>query len=176
MRKSSPTQVSVSRQILTIGSSFYPLQSVARVSSVEWIVRLRFLVWSAVKAFVLAIALWLGAAVADAASAGAGVVVGLLAVVATGFAGYRIVQIFRRRTFYGLVIETAGDPHTALVNDDPKVIADIAGKIMAAINDPSVTFQQTVNNFKMGDIFGGDKVMGDKIMGEKGLRDKQSRD
>ncbi|MEU3601970.1 DUF6232 family protein [Streptomyces sp. NPDC006798] len=165
----------MSRQILTIGSSFYPLQSVARVSSVEWTIRLRYLVWPAAKALALAIALWIGSAVADAASAQAGVVVGLAAVVATGFAGYRIVQITRRRTYYGLVIETAGDPHTALVNDDPKVIADIAGKIMAAINDPSVTFQQTVNNFKMGDTVHGDKVMGDKTMGNKIMGDKKFR-
>ncbi|MFE0423131.1 DUF6232 family protein [Streptomyces sp. NPDC058953] len=153
----------MSKQILTIGSSFYPLQSVARVSTVEWIARLRTMIWSAVKAFALAIVLWVGAAIADAGSAQAGVVVGLLAVAATVLTGYRVLQITRRRPYYCLVIETAGDPHAALVNDDPKVIADIAGMIMAAINDPAITFQQTVTNFKhVGDVIRGDKVMGDK--------------
>lgn len=162
-RKSSLIIVSVSKQILTIGSSFYPLQSVARVSTVEWIAPLRPMIWSAVKSLTLAIALWLGSAAADAASPEAGVAVGLAAVAATVFGGYRIFQITRRRPYYCLVIETSGDPHTALVNDDPKVIANIAGQIMAAINDPKIVFQQPVNHYThVGDVIRGDKVMGDK--------------
>ncbi|MFF2525456.1 DUF6232 family protein [Streptomyces liangshanensis] len=163
MAKSSLIDVTVSQRILTIGSSFYPLQSVARVSATEWLPRRGAQVRAIVKSFFGVLAIWVLAAMVDAANEDAGAVVGLLAIVVTVGALYRAVKEFRRKPFYRLVIETAGEPHTALVCDDRDTITWIAGQIMAAINDPAVHFHKQVNNYThIGDKFDGDKVGRDK--------------
>jgi len=153
--------VSVSQQILWIGSDAYPLKNITRVGSRTWVPRRAYLVWE----FTKSMAGWwffglLVAAVLpqlaktpelnlpDLSSAPALVVLAL--VVLTAFKAVRLTS-WLRFTFHKLDIETAGASTTALVSKDAGVVRDLVGRITHAINNPAAEFHLKVDSFHIGD-------------------------
>jgi hypothetical protein len=77
----------------------------------------------------------------------------------------------RRRTYYALVIETAGTPNTALVSTDESVVNHLVYQIMDAIDNPQAEFQMQVENFHVGDKIQqfGDHNVGKTVLDERRL-------
>jgi hypothetical protein len=139
--KSKVIDVAVRNQVLWIGGDAYPVRNIARARTVG----LRPNRAAAVRRFLKAVVLWvllaIGAAVADAK----GVLLVVLVIIST----IRLIRVLSLKTFYALVIETAGTPHTALVSTDEGTLRELVGKIMDAMHDAAVTFHQAIQNFDL---------------------------
>ncbi|MEV4150408.1 DUF6232 family protein [Amycolatopsis sp. NPDC049691] len=159
-------EVKVSQQILWVGGEAYPLRNIARARVVRLTVRRgaafgRFLGFT-----LLWLVLGMGATVALRAAKSQGVhldrnlgdVVLVVTGVLIGLAVLRLLYLLVRPALFALVIETAGNPHTALITTDEEVVSQIVREIMAAINNPAARFKYTVNNIHNGDKYGGDHV------------------
>jgi len=159
-------EVKVSQQILWVGGEAYPLRNIARARVVRLTVRRgaafgRFLGFT-----LLWLVLGMGATVALRAAKSQGVhldrnlgdVVLVVTGVLIGLAVLRLLYLLVRPALFALVIETAGNPHTALITTDEAVVSQIVREIMAAINNPAARFKYTVNNIHNGDKYGGDHV------------------
>lgn len=152
-------RVEISRRVLHIGSTVYPLQNIARVQPQA----LQFARWPAIKSFLKAVVIWtVLAAVASAAiKAAAGRQTGSITAVNVWTAAavpvavsalLLLVRLGRTwRRYYALVIDTAGSARAALVNPDRRVISDLVAKITKAIekpDDPAAVFApMTINNY-----------------------------
>jgi hypothetical protein len=141
--RSKIINVGVRQGILWIGGEAYPLHNIARVQAVELAPRRG----RAVGTFVKEILVW--------AALGAGGIVALRFAELRGsevetFTGYiaigalalalismiRLLVALARRTFYALVIETSGTPHTAVISPDEALLNQLVHQIMAAISNP----------------------------------------
>jgi Family of unknown function (DUF6232) len=117
-------EVNISRQVLWVGGEAYPLQNIARAQTIKLVPKRgaalrRFLV-----AFVLEVVLGAAATVAirlaprltsvrasnDLHSAATGVLV--LVVVLVAISAIRLITRLSKRTYYALLIETAGTPRS----------------------------------------------------------------
>ena len=145
--------VGVSRRILWIGSAAYPLSNIARAQTIEIapnraravrvflgeVLAVLALGWAATTAAGLVrvqvasrsdlrqIVLW--------------VVLGLLVL-----AALRLLVTVWTRTYYAMVIETAGSPRTALVSRDRAEVLSLVRRTMEAIDDPAADFHQQVHH------------------------------
>lgn len=153
MAKSVVTDVVVSRRVLWIGAEAYPLNNIARATTVsvdpargQAIARfLKSAVTVIVLTFVLLVVL--PSDYQDGAVVVALVLLGLLVAQLGG--------VILSKTYYALVIETAGTPNTALVTTDRDLAHDLVRMIMEAIDNPQANFHQQVNNYigQVGDNF-----------------------
>jgi hypothetical protein len=161
--------IGVSQGVLWIGGEAYPLHNIARVQTVELVpARGR-----AVARFVKQILLW--------AVLGVGGIVGLrfvdlpssdverltqyIAVAAIALAALstiRLLVVLARRTYYALVIETSGRPHTALISPNEAMLNELVRQIMTAISnprDPRAEFHTKVEHHHHGNnYFGGQNI------------------
>jgi Family of unknown function (DUF6232) len=156
-RKPDVIEVGVSRRVLRIGAAAYPVQNIARAQTVTLVPR-RGRAWRRfLLAVVLSMLLAAGAAVAAnqatglpssglTALHGAVVAAGALVVIST----IRLMVNLSARTYYGLVIETAGTPRTALVSTSQREVAGLVNAIMAAIDDPGAEFHYHMENVQIG--------------------------
>ncbi|MEV0992299.1 DUF6232 family protein [Streptomyces sp. NPDC049949] len=161
MAKSVVTDVVVSRRVLWIGAEAYPLNNIARATTVKVDPPRRQAIARFVKSFVTVVVLAFIALVVlpngyqDAAAVVALVAIALLVVQLGG--------VILDKTYYALVIETAGTPNTALVTNDLALVHDLVRVIMEAIDNPQASFHQQVTNYigQVGDnfkVFGSDNV------------------
>jgi hypothetical protein len=157
--KSQLINIQVSRRILWIGAEAYPLQNIARAQTI----RIAPDRGAAVRHYLIAVAFWvflyLGAAAAmksqslslgnSASEALTAVewVAAALVVIST----IRLIVVLARPIFYALIIETAGDPRTALISTQQHVVTSLVRRIMDAIDNPQAEFQLQVENFHVGD-------------------------
>ncbi len=159
-------EVRVNQQILWVGDEAYPLRNIARARVVRLTVRRgaafgRFLGFA-----LLWLVLGLGATAALRAARSEGVrldkslgeVIAIATTILIGLSFLRLLYLLLRPALFALVIETAGNPHTALITTDEAVVSRIVREIMAAINNPAVRFSYTVNKVHHGDKYGGDHV------------------
>ena len=58
----------------------------------------------------------------------------------------RVLVTLFTRTYYAMIIETAGNPQTALVSTDKREVSSLVRKTMAAIDNPAAEFHQQVQN------------------------------
>jgi len=143
-------EVSVSRRVLWIGSAAYPLQNIARAQTV----RLPPGRARAVRHWVMQIVLWLGLEFAALYAIGAAgedpdefaplatyVVLGLVAL-----STLKVVVALVGRTYYAMVIETAGSPQTALVSTRRSEVMALVREVMDAIDDPNASFTTHIQN------------------------------
>lgn len=160
-------EVSVNQQILWVGGEAYPLRNIARARVVRVTIRRgaafgRFLGFA-----LLWLVLGLGATVALRAARSQGVhldrSLGDVVLTVTGvliaLSVLRLLYLLLRPALFALVIETAGNPHTALVTTDEAIVTKIVAEIMAAINNPAARFKHVVYNVHNGDKVGGDKFV-----------------
>ncbi|ROQ95857.1 hypothetical protein EDE04_2310 [Streptomyces sp. 2132.2] len=165
MARSVVTDVVVSRRVLWIGAEAYPLNNIARATTVKVDPPRRQAIARFVKSFVTVVVLAFLALVVlpngyqDAA--------GLLAVVAIALLVVQLGGVILDKTYYALVIETAGTPNTALVTNDLALVHDLVRVIMEAIDNPQASFHQQVTNYigQVGDNF---KVFGSGNVGKVG--------
>jgi hypothetical protein len=148
--KSSVVDVRVENQVLWIGGDAYPLQNIARARTVRLVPNRAAAVRRYLKAVVLWVLLGIGAAVADAKGLhGVAVAVAVLTVALVVLSTIRLIRALSTKTFYALVIETAGTAHTALVSTNQNLLRELVRKIMDAVNNPAVTFHQPIQNFDL---------------------------
>jgi hypothetical protein len=151
--------IGVSRRVLWVGGQAYPLQSIARAQATKLAPSRGAAWWRYLKGVVLEVFVGVAAAVAlklaprlssvRSYNALHGVAVGVLVLVAVLVVVSTIKLIARlsRRTYYALVIETAGTSRSVLVSDDKDLVRKLAARIMAAIVDPQANFRQSVVNY-----------------------------
>jgi hypothetical protein len=159
-------EVRVSQQILWVGGEAYPLRNIARARVVRLTVRRGAAFGRFVGFALLWLVLGLGATVALRAARSQGVrldkSLGDVVVIATAalivISALRLLYLLLRPALFALVVETAGNPHTALITTDEAIVERIVREIMAAINNPAARFSYTVNKIHNGDKYGGDKV------------------
>ena len=182
--------VGVEDRILWVGDAAYPLHNIARAQTLKLVpdraaALRRWLGWTLVWA-----AIGVAAAVsadyaetqgywsAPVVSVGSEVVeprvlIAVAVLTLVGLHTIRLILVLARRTYYALVIETAGYPEALLVSPDRPLIEGTVRRIIAAINDPGLpSFRVSITNYHIGDTvhgdrFGGDKVIGNKIMGSQ---------
>lgn len=147
MSKREVIDVRVSQRILWVGGEAYPLRSIARVQTNKLVPRLGLALWGYLKTIVLWVFLGVVAAVVTGllefdsnALPRFVAVVGLVLIVST------IRLIAATRTFYELVIETAGAPYRALVSPDENLVTGLVHRIVDAINNPQAEWQVRVEN------------------------------
>ncbi|WP_372671545.1 DUF6232 family protein [Amycolatopsis kentuckyensis] len=159
-------EVKVSQQILWVGGEAYPLRNIARARVVRLTVRRGAAFGRFIGFALLWLVLGLGATVALRAARSQGVrldrdldqAVVIVTGVLIALAVLRLLYLLLRPALFALVIETAGNPHTALITTDEAIVAQIVREIMAAINNPAARFRYTVNNIHNGNKYGGDHV------------------
>jgi hypothetical protein len=153
VRKSETLEVRVSHRVLWIGAAAYPLQNIARAQIIELVPdRAR-----AVSRFVgqVILSVLLGAALI----AGTNILGGslsdadfprLLAVIVVfvliALSTIKLVTRLMTRTYYGMVIETAGSPQTALVSTSRQEVSAIVRQTMDAIDNPRAEFHYQVQH------------------------------
>jgi hypothetical protein len=156
--------IGVSRGILWIGGEAYPLHNIARVQTVELVPRRG----RAVSAFVKQILVWamlgVGGIVAlrfaELPSSDVAAFTNYIAIGAVALAlisTVRLLVALARRTYYALVIETSGRPHTAVISPDESQLNQLVREIMTAISNPRHEFNTTVVHHN-NNYFGGQHV------------------
>lgn len=173
MSSSERIDIGVSRRVLWVGGQAYPLQNIARAQALRLPPNRRAARRRYLKAVVLEVFLGAAAAVAlhlalrlnseRGYSAAHGVAVGALVLAAVLFviSTIKLIAPLSRRTYYALVIETAGTPRSVLVSDDEYTVRQLVGQIMDAIDNPHADFQQSVVNYNVdargsqGTLIGG---------------------
>lgn len=168
MAKRETINVRVSRRVLWVGSEAYPLQNIARAQALKLTYKrpspfanyIKALVRCAVLGVIAIVALKLAKLQSSQPINLVEVAVFALAVIATI---RLIVALRKKRTYYALVIETAGTPNTALVSTDEGVVNQLVYQIMDAIDNPQAEFQMQVENFHVGDKI---QQFGDRNVGK----------
>ncbi|WLQ53940.1 DUF6232 family protein (plasmid) [Streptomyces poriferorum] len=146
-------EVAVKRRVLWIGMEAYPLQNIARASAVMYTADRAAAVAQFLKRMValgLFAAFWswiLGALSASTLRTLALALFGLIATVAL----VRMVRVLVQKTFYALIIETAGAPHTALVSWSNAEVQRLVHMIMDAISNPNAEFAIHIAKLHVGD-------------------------
>ena len=150
------TPVRVDNQVLWIGAQAYPVHNIARAQTVA----LKPRRGRAVFRFLGFVLLWIVLAIAATfainssalATQGAGQLSALPFIVAGALILISFIALIRTlatQTLYALVIETSGQPHSALVTEDVVRLREIVKNVMDAINNPQVSYGPvTVNNIK----------------------------
>jgi hypothetical protein len=158
-------EIRISKRVLWVGESAYPLPNVAHVRAVEYRVRR----WRVTKRFArksgasFALGL-LALLVLSCASAPTTmlVVVGLTVLAVDGFQVYRLVQRLTWPPLHVLRVEMAGTSRTAVVSRDKSTIDELRLRVVNAIDNPAVEYAVWIENV-IGDVIGGDVVNGDKL-------------
>jgi hypothetical protein len=162
--RSETLEVEVRNQILWVGAEAYPVHNIARAQTIALTPRRGRAVFRFVGYVLLWIILGLGAAAAIDSSEFSWLDPNLLSVV-PAIVGVLIlislialIRTLARPTLYALVIETSGNPHTALVTKNEHQLRMFVQKIMAAINNPKVEYGPIYVKH-----FGGVQVSGGKV-------------
>lgn len=161
--------IGVSQGILWVGGEAYPLHNIARVQNVELVPRRGRAVGSFVKQVLLWAVLGVGAVAglrfADLPSSDVARYTRYVAIAAVALllvSTVRLLVALARRTYYALVIETSGTPHTAVISPHEALVNGLVGQILQAISnprDPRFNFQKTVVHHHHGNnYFGGQHV------------------
>jgi hypothetical protein len=160
--KSNVIEVKVERGVLWVGTEAYPLRNIARARTVRlvpnraWAVR-RF-AGTAVLCVFLGIAGAVALQMANRQNSANGYRLlhngGNVAIaVAVALAAISLVTLLvrvSRRTFYALVIDTAGTAHGVLVSTDYAKLDDLVHQIMEAIHNPGTpTYHNTFVAYDM---------------------------
>ena len=159
-RNSEPLPVVLERGVLWIGSAAYPLQNIARAQTIAIVPdRAR-----AVRRFVAQVLVWatlaVGAALAVTAEQARIVqaqvphadpdqlrhLAWAAALVLFAVSTIRLMVLLSRRTYYVMIIETAGSPRTALASYDEREVSSLVAEVMNAIHNPEVHYETRVHN------------------------------
>jgi hypothetical protein len=173
-------RVEVHQGILYIGGEAYPLHNIARVQTVELVPRRGRAVGNFVKQVLLWAALGVGGAVAlryaelpgsDVETYTRYIAVGAVALTLLSTIG--LLVALARRTYYALVIETSGRPHTAVVSPDEAMLNQLVRQIMTAIShprDPRAEFRTQIVHHHHGNNYFGDQHVTVGGSGNVGIR------
>ncbi|MGW8762245.1 DUF6232 family protein [Streptomyces sp. NPDC055815] len=160
MARRKVIKVEVSKRVLWIGAEAYPLQNIARATTVKFKPQRAKAVGRFVK-YLLITGLLVVAALAVAQSGEVsgsdrelitrGAVVTATVLVVT-FLVQLIVALFEK-TYYALVIETSGNPLTLLASVDRGEVHQIVHEIMRAIEDPAFSgFVKQMVTYNIGSM------------------------
>ncbi|MEU4080715.1 hypothetical protein DEJ45_10505 [Streptomyces venezuelae] len=160
MARRKVIRVEVSKRVLWIGASAYPLQNIARATTVSIKPQRARAVGNFVKA-VLVVGLLLVAALAlaqaDELSRGDQELItrGAEVTAAVLVAAFlvRLIAVLSTRTYYALVVETSGNPLTLLAGVDRDEVHQLVRDIMRAIEDPAFTgFVKQMVTYNIGSM------------------------
>ncbi|MCX4983645.1 DUF6232 family protein [Streptomyces sp. NBC_00572] len=165
--------VEVSKRVLWIGAEAYPLQNIARATTIKIKPPRARAVGRFVKSLLitglLAVAA-LAAAQSDEASGSdrelitRGVEVTAAVLVAAFF--LHLIVALLTRTYYALVIETSGNPLTLLTSVDRAEVHQLVRDIMRAVEDPGFTgFTKQMVTYNIGSMRGFYNASGDGAVG-----------
>jgi hypothetical protein len=160
--KSEVIEVKVEQGVLWVGAEAYPLQNIARARTVRLVPNRAWAVRRFVVTVVLGVLLGIAGAVALRLAnrqssenryhllhnGGTAAVVVAVALVVIGL--ITLYVRMSRRTFYALVIETAGTPRGVLVSTNQAELAGLVRRIMEAIHNPATPpYQNTFVSYDM---------------------------
>jgi hypothetical protein len=148
-RRSETIEVGVRQRVLWIGAEAYPLQNIARVQKIKLVPQR----WAAFRRFLGSAIVWITLGIFASLLVDPNSRTGVVAVVLalTIISSIRLIRTLLEQELYALVIETAGNPHTALVASDRNQVTSIARAIVDAINNPHAEFRTLVQNIHAGD-------------------------
>jgi len=163
MARNEIIEVRIGRQVLWVGAEAYPLQNIARAQTVKVVPNRAAAMGRYLTAVVFWVILGTAAVVAMKQSsrlssvqgantlhaAGVGVLVLVLALFAVSTV--RLIMVLSARTYYALVIETAGTPRRALVSTGENLVRRLVDEVMEAIDNPVAEFKELVTNYHVGD-------------------------
>ena len=158
-------EVRISKRVLWVGQSAYPLLMVTKVEPVEYRVKR----WRVVERFVRksGASMGLGAGAMLVLSCVAAptallTTVGLTVLAVLGFQVYRLVQRLTLPPLHALKVQMAGSSRAAVVSQDKPKIDELTFRVVDAIDNPTLEYAVWIDNVN-GDIIGGDKLEnGDK--------------
>jgi Flp pilus assembly protein TadB len=142
--------VRVNKGILWVGSEAYPLRNIARTQGLKITPGLLdtssgTLIQALVAAVIAAIVIVVGHSAVRT--------FGIILLAAIVVAVIVWVATRQRRSYFALIIETAGNPRTALVSADRSEVSNLVAWITDAISNPLAEFQVQVSNVHNGDKF-----------------------
>lgn len=147
--KSEVIDVRVSQRVLWVGAEAYPLHNIARARTVKVVPR------PALSLYLGVIVLWIVLGIFLAGLLGFGLTIrhGLVVVLIAAIVGVITIKLLPTlsKTFYALIIETAGRPYSLLVSADETLVTRLVHQIMDAIDNPQTEFQLQVENVHIGD-------------------------
>ncbi|MEH1013658.1 DUF6232 family protein [Micromonospora sp. CPCC 206060] len=164
-------QVAVRNRTLWVGDHAYPLHNIARVRSAAYVpdrsAAIRAFIRSAVKT---AVAGFFGfiflTCLGDAASEAFYVILFLAVAGVLALKAIQLARALSETNIYALMVETAGNPHVALMSRDQEQVYYLVHQIVEAIDNPAKEFSITVENIQ-GDKVLGSKFLGDNVAGNK---------
>jgi hypothetical protein len=171
-RKREVISVGVSHRVLWIGGAAYPLHNIARAQTIKLVPNRG----KALGNYVLQIVLWFALMAGAIYAMDSGLLslgdrdelaqpLFLVFLVLMGISTINLLVKLLARTYYAMVIETAGNPQTALVSTDKEVVSSLVRRTMAAIDNPEAEFRQEVTNItNIGEQF---NVLGKHAVGKQ---------
>jgi hypothetical protein len=160
--KSRVIEVKVERGVLWVGAEAYPLQNIARARTVRLVPNRAWAARRFARAVVQCVLLGIAGAVALRLAnnqssengyrllhdGGNAAIVVSIAIAAIGL--ITLIVRMSRRTFYALVIETAGTPRRLLVSTSQAELDGLVRNIMEAIHNPAIApYQNTFVNYDL---------------------------
>ncbi|SEC43464.1 DUF6232 family protein [Streptomyces sp. TLI_105] len=160
MARRKVIRVEVSKRVLWIGASAYPLQNIARATTVRFKPQRARAVGNFVKSVLITGLLLVAALAAAQADELSGsdrelIVQGAEVTAAVLVAAFlaRLVVVLFTRTYYALVVETSGNPLTLLAGVDRDEVHQLVRDIMRAIEDPDFTgFVKQMVTYNIGSM------------------------
>jgi hypothetical protein len=172
--KHEEVEFRISRRILWVGSTAYPLPHVSSVRSIEVIPRRgRILMEYGRRAGATVVVGVVGLTILACLGKAVPPVLAILFTIGVlGVLVWHTVDLVRwlqRGRLYVLRVSVAGSQHRALVSRDQELIEDLTRRVVDAIDNPAAEFEIRVENLEIigGDKYGGDHVMGDKYVDER---------
>ncbi|MEV6326792.1 DUF6232 family protein [Streptomyces sp. NPDC051909] len=143
MARRKVIRVEVSKRVLWIGGEAYPLQNIARATTI----RIkppraravgRFVKYVLITGLLAAVALTVAQSGEVSGSDRELITQGTAVTAGVLVAGFllQLIGVLVTRTYYGLVIETSGNPRTLLASVDRQEVHALVRDIMRAIDDP----------------------------------------
>lgn len=158
-------EVRISKRVLWVGTSAFPLPMVTNVQPVEYSINrwrlTRRVARRAVAAGALGFFVMLLLSCANA-PAGALWVVLLATLAAVTYQIYHLVRGLNLPPLHVLRVQFAGSSRTAVASQDKAKIDELFRHVVDAIDNPAMEYAVWIENVN-GDIVGGDKVGGDKV-------------
>lgn len=145
-------RIVVSKKILWVGRSAYPLHNIAHVSATDLTANRQRVIRRFIRSLVALGVIW-GIALWGATAGGVPALGTLATIALLALAAYRLWELFDllKRRFSVLEIHTTGGVSQTIVSKSAEEINELHSAITNAISNPAAEFQYNIQNFHVGD-------------------------
>jgi hypothetical protein len=162
-------EVRISKRVLWVGSSAYPLSMVTNFEPVEFTINhWRVLVRGGRRAGAVGALGFFLMLLLSCGNAPEGALWVVLLATLAAFVSQIVVLVrnLARPPIYALRVQLAGSSRTAVASQEKAKIDDLFTHMADALDNPALEYAVWIENVN-GDVIGGDKIGGDKVGADK---------